>query len=122
MIELNQKLTNIIDAANLNSFGIRAIMANPKTGVATNYSAGDALPNSHTWVDGETTAEELTGTSALSIDYDGWDVSNIEDSIEQLAPYIDSDTQIVLIGGGESYEGNDPSETVISNAIVLYVF
>ena len=121
-MSLNEILTDIIDQSGLSSFGVRVASDNPLSGDEINYQVGDSLPNSYEWVDGLTTSDELDGTCALMIDFDGFDVGYIEDSIKELAPYKPLGSQVVLIGGSGSYQGADDGETVISNAVVLYKF
>ncbi len=80
------------------------------------------LANSYQWVDGSTTTDQIDGVSAILLGYDGFDVEDIDFDLQRLAPYRALGDQVVLIGGDRSYEGNDASETVISNAEVLYIF
>ena len=119
---INETILKAIEDSCLNSFGVRVMTDNPVIAEALTLEVGDSVNNSHVWVDGESSDEQLEGVSAITIGYDEFDVEDILYDLEQLRPYRDLGDQIVLIGGDDSYEGNDPNETVISNAQVLHIF
>lgn len=118
MVNLNEKLTAIIEQApHLSHFGVRVMNDETDT-----YEVGQKAPISYAWVDGERTDDCLEGTSTVGIDWDGWDVNDIDESLEQLQQYMRNGHQVVLVGGVGSYEGNDPRERVIYDAEILYIF
>jgi|GEM_PF-5558825 len=112
---MNEKILAIIEKAEargLNSFGIRA--------EGKIFEIGADLENSAQW--GDTwDGEELEGSCALQIGYDGFEIEDIEYDLEGLAQYLGDDCKAILVGGTGSYEGTDAGETVIANAEVLYV-
>lgn len=119
-MDINEQLTEIVDNSGLSDFGVRVISATPE-GELTSYKVGDYLPNSFNWEDGFS-KDEIDGTSTIRIDWDGFDVTDIDDALEKLKPYESLGDQKVLVGGTSSYEGNDPFERVITDAQVLHVF
>ena len=120
-MSINETLTEIVEKSGKQSFGVRVITRNP-TEHSPACKIGDTLANSYQWVDGSTTTDQIDGVSAILLGYDGFDVEDIDFDLQRLAPYRALGDQVVLIGGDRSYEGNDASETVISNAEVLYIF
>lgn len=114
MKNLNEIITKIVEESGLVAFGIRA--------EEKDVQVGDDLENSYqSYEDCE--PEELAGTCAVRIDYDGWDVTNIEESLKGLNKYLDGGRRkAILVGGSSSYEGTDANETVISGAVVLHIF
>lgn len=117
-MDINQ-LNEIIENSGLDKIGLR-VMTNGET-----VSVGDYLNNSFTWDDGITTDEQLEGTCALDLEFDGWEVS--EDRLNEMLALSefyqsgDSKWQVVIVGGDESYEGNDDSEVVIYDAKCIAV-
>lgn len=112
----NEIITAVIEKAEargLGHFGIRAESKVLEVGAYLQNSAqfGD------TW-DGE----ELGGTCALRISYDGFEVEDIDADLASVQAYATDDCKIILIGGTDSYEGTDANEKVIKNAEILYVF
>jgi hypothetical protein len=122
MNTLDQQMTNLIDDSGLATFGVRVMTRDYETKSKISVSVGDYIKNSYQWVDGISTGDELDGASCLPINYDGFDVEDIQDDIEDLKNYLGNGDNIVLVGGDSSYEGNDLLETVISNARILHIF
>ena len=113
---MNDLITKIIENAErvgLNSFGIRAESKTFEIGAELDCSGqfGD------TW-----DQEELDGTCALQVSYDGFEVEDIDGDLKSLEMYLNDNCKAILIGGTASYEGTDCGETVIKNAQVLHVF
>lgn len=110
--------------------GVRAMTANPLTGERVTVEAGDDLENSHDWIDGEATDEQIDGVCTVALQWDSfWDEDDADDitaEIERvmaiIADYNDDNCQVVLVSGDSSYEGNDVDERVIENATAIYVF
>lgn len=125
MTDINKLVNDAISAMQdqgISHFGLRVINTESSRKV---YALGDSLPNSHHWNDGISDDDDvLDGTSCVDIEsmcmFDG--VTDIESDLELLEPYKGLGSQIVLVAGRSSYEGNDPGETVISGAQVAYVF
>lgn len=116
MSDLNERITKTIDESGLSQFGIKVTDKSIKI--------GDDVWNSKEVTRKHTDEEiDLDGTSCTHIDYGGFDVENIEESIEEsLKEYGFENCQIILVGGNDSYEGNDPNETVIKNPVCLHIF
>lgn len=107
-----------IEESGLNVFGLRVMTGGQVV------SIGEALSNSFDWVDGVIDTEsQLDGTCALDLEFDGWEVSEdrVSKMLEMATIYNSEDFQVVVIGGNESYEGNDCNEIVISDAVCVYV-
>ena len=81
---------------------------------------GDILPNSYRWDDGDSTGEELEGTSSLYLG--GQKAKVTTQHIKSMAPYLRLGKYAVLIGGNEAFSGEDPGESVIPNAEVIGVY
>ncbi|MCD9475888.1 hypothetical protein GLP21_12505 [Photobacterium carnosum] len=109
---LNETLEN----AGFNKYAIR-VMTN---GVIV--SIGDDIDASYVWVDGETTDEQLEGTSGVDLEWDGWEIGCFEKAMATAKDYDTESNQVVIIGGFDGYEGNDVGEIVIYDAQVVYVF
>ena len=60
-------IKSIVEEEEYEYYGIRILTENPKTGEVDDLKIGDEPPNSYTWSDGESTGDELDGTSALQI-------------------------------------------------------
>lgn len=112
--EFDRNIKEIIDDGQYQSYGVRVIAKNPKTGKQDNYKIGDILPPSFYQPDGETTDEELSGTSAIQIDSKGHYKGDLGD-------YEHLGNQIVLIGSDNSQEGNDIGEIEMKNPKVLAI-
>lgn len=83
---------------------------------ANSFDAGELLPNSRRWVDGEPTEEFLNGTSCL-------DTQSVTDRlVAKLTPYLRCYAQprIMLIGGDEADQGEDEGELVIRDAFCYW--
>tara|TARA_R110002126_G_scaffold1757_4_gene10569 strand:- start:2633 stop:4234 length:1602 start_codon:yes stop_codon:yes gene_type:complete len=106
----------------LDSFGVRIMSENPTTGEKTFSKVGDSINNSFDFEDGLSTGKELDGVSTIGIDYDGFDVTDIEGSLNELTPYLKTGDEAVLVGGVGSREGNDIGESIISSPRVIHVF
>lgn len=122
----NEKLSELISQAEndgFNEFGIRVVSKNPVSGKQDSFEVGDILPSSFDWVDGGATDEQLGGTSTVGIDWDGWDIIDLDKKIKIIEQYLPMGDEIVIVGGktGASFEGNDIGERVIPNAEVLGV-
>lgn len=118
--ELITKIVEEAEKRGLSHFGVRVITKHQKG--KSIYKVGDSMKPSYVWVDGSSTKEKLSGVSTIKIDYDGFNVENIDKTLSKLEPYLGDNEQVVLVGGTDSYEGNDRNERVIENAEVLHVF
>lgn len=121
-----ERLSDLLSKAEsegFNEFGLRVVTKNPKTGRQDNYSVGDDLPESFDWVDGSPTIDTVGGTSTIGIDWDGWDVKNLDKQIKLLEQYLPLGDEVVIVAGktGRSFEGNDVGERVIPDATVIDV-
>lgn len=115
----SEQLNETIEQSGFTSIGLRVMTGGAKIEV------GDALDNSFVWEDGDCTTEQLDGACALDLEFDGWDIdeerfNKMMDQAKQYA-LLSNDEQIVIIGGDESYEGNDPDEVVILDAECIAV-
>jgi hypothetical protein len=106
-----QEVIDIIRGEEYEYYGIRWIHDSDPV------SVGDSLPNSYRWEDGESTGEELNGTSAIECTADDAErgLIQIKDS------YASKGDQIVLIGGNSREWGEDDGEILIKDAVVLAV-
>lgn len=93
--------------------------------VDTPAKAGDALPPSRVWVDGEATTEILSGTSVLGVA--SADRAGVDAALKMMG--LKSGTHagyfgkvIYLIGGGAKEHGEDPGEVIIRDAKVIAVY
>jgi hypothetical protein len=109
-------ILNEIDKGDFDQYGIRMLPSSQE-----NMSIGDILPESNVWEDNEPTDESLGGTSSLYISpYINRGYTPKEDLkriIKDLKQY--PGTTMALIGGDYSTGGNDPGESVISNAKII---
>ena len=106
------QLNKIIMKSGFVNIGLRVMTNDVKVKV------GELLDNSFEWVDGDPTDNELDGTCALTLKYDGYEVNEnwLNKMLDNAKDYITNDEQLVIIGGSDSYEGNDLNEIVISDA------
>lgn len=114
-----EQLNETIEQSGFTTIGLRVM-----TGGAT-IDVGDALDSSFVWADGECTDDKLDGTCALDLEFDGWDIDEerFNKMMDQARQYslLGDDEQIVIIGGNDSYEGNDQDEVVIFDAECIAV-
>ena len=116
---MDEMILKIIESAELKgirSFGIKVVDC-------------DIPPGTKIWDSKEIIRKyddiqrDIKGTSCLNIFYDGFEVFNIDKDVkEALAEYKYFGDRVVLVGGSDSYEGNDQNETVIINPICLHQF
>jgi hypothetical protein len=108
-------MLDIIEAAEkrgITCFGVRAHNCN--------VSIGDGLGASYNTVDDQSPVP-LAGICCISLEYDGFEVSNLDRDLAALKQYKRGGS-VVLVGGQFVDYGNDPNEIIIGNAEVLYVF
>ena len=79
---------------------------------------GDVLPNSYRWDDGESTGEELDGTSSIHV----YKRSITPDVLARIRAYAANGKHLVLVGGSDARAGEDQGEAVIPQAKVLAVY
>lgn len=85
--------------------------------------AGDILPCSYRWDDGESTGEQMPGTSALYL-ANGMlpvDEAGIARAMRLFREYEAIAEQVVLVTGELVQWGEDSGEVVLRNAVVLEV-
>ena len=115
-----ESLNEIIEKSGLSKIGLR-VMTGGKV-----VKVGDDLDNSFDWVDGCITSEEIDGTCALDLGWDGWEIDEgwLSEMLTEAKAYnmLNDNEQLVVIGGREGFEGNDVNEIVIENAVCLAVF
>ena len=102
----------IIETSGMDHFGVRFHHEIVK--------AGDELGVSYNSIDDQD-AEQLDGICALTIQYDGIEVDDIQATIDELKQYAIDGGCIVLVGGTSSEYGNDEGEIIISDAVALAV-
>lgn len=84
----------------------------------------DLAPSLDLYEGSDTYGKELEGTCAIYIDFLGYGDTE-ETVIEKIEEAINSNIydysyeHIYVIGGSDAYDGMDPHETVIANAVVL---
>lgn len=112
-----QTIKNIIEQEEYAKYGLRGMMNNPITNERVIISIGDIVDNSYEWEDGEPTQEELNGTSAVEVTAD-----TIDNAMELVDAYTWNCSQVALIASEYSEYGNDESEIIMKDAIVLAVW
>ena len=113
-----EQLNEIIEESGFNKIGLR-VMTGDKV-----VAVGEQLENSFVWDDGVCTSDELEGTCALDLEFDGWEIeeSRLNEMLEIAKGYLQSgNEQIVIVGGNDGYEGNDHHEVVIYDAHCIAV-
>lgn len=111
-------MSDLIDQSEFDHFGIRI------EDVMDPVAEGEVLRPSRVWVDGEPTDEILGGTSTLGIK------GNIDvPRAMQMLGATSKNTQggyfgkvIYLVGGYDSYPGEDAGERIIPDATVIGVY
>lgn len=90
---------------------------------APDVVAGDSLPNSHEWDDGECTDEELDGVCTIGLgalpysDSPPIPLDRIEGALRMSKGYHSD--RYVLVAGSHGYMGQDRGEVVISDAYAV---
>lgn len=113
------QINQLIARQGFSRIGIRVM-----TGGVT-VAPGDEIANSFVWNEGICTDEQLSGASNLDLHLDLWDEIS-EDRLakmyEQSKDY-DHENQVVVVGtrSYDCYEGNDPNETVMPDAVCVAV-
>lgn len=79
-------------------------------------NVGDVLAPSYVWVDGETTDEELNGTSGCEVT-----AENFDKMFSRFIKEYGSLGTVCLIAGNRYEYGMDADEIVIRNAVVVAV-
>lgn len=74
------------------------------------YAAGDALPCSRVWIDGDPTDEYLPGTSALRLDYT---------YAQRTRDYLRYFGHVYLVCGDGGLYGEDVGEAIVRHATVV---
>lgn len=101
--------------------GVRVITKNPVTHKRDNFNVGDILPHSFEQID-DLRIFELDGTSAININYDGFDVEGLKERILDLEGFYEPGDQVLLVSGKNKGPGNDLNEALIDDAEVIHSF
>lgn len=109
----------IMEAVRASPYGhhaLRVMSPHPHTGDAPDVKEGDTLGASHVWDDGESTDDELDGTSGLGIK----GAQDIPRAIKLLGHYWGR--QVVLMGSHLASDGADDGERVLKKPKVMAVW
>lgn len=117
-------IKSIVDEEEYEYYGIRILTENPNTREVDDLKIGDEPPNSYTWSDGESTGEELNGTSALQIQKGN---NGVERAVkkargEDVFSGIYLGKKVVLLGSDSVEYGEDEDEIIMRHAKVLATF
>ena len=89
---------------------------------ANEYKMGDDLENSHNWVDGNWTDEELNGTCAVNI-AEAWSYDSLDELKETAIKRLNKNGGYIgyeyIIAGYSSEIGEDDCEVIIKGAEVI---
>lgn len=111
------RIIHHINAGEVEHIGIRVVHGQAPVKV------GDLLPASYRWEDGESTGEELRGTSAILVGNGclGANEAEIRRALRIFESYRGLHGQIVLISGESQGAGEDVGEIIIDKARVIEV-
>ena len=130
---MNEKIKNkIIEILKAGEYGNNTgIRINTEYPGAEKPVVGEYLPSSYDWNDSEirgvdeSTGVEIDGVCTIAVNVISFldEVEeDIDEALEKLELYLSRGDCIVLVGGTDSYEGEDPCERIIENGVCLAIF
>lgn len=111
----NGIITNIIQDAEQKGFTCFGIRHHHEV-----VKVGDELGVSYNTID-DCDPEKLSGICCLQTTYDGFEVEDWDYDVREVTEAGYQDGSIILVGGFGFEYGNDPSEIIIEDAVVLWV-